>query len=362
MPPPTDADLAAAARAGDRAAFGTLVERHQAALLRTCRRALGDPAAAAEVAQEAVLQALSGLPGLRDDGAFGPWLCGIGHNLARRTRRTPAPLPLEAAPEPAAPGPPDREDGARVLAAIAALPPGQRDAVALFYLADLSHAQISARLGISTGAVKTRLHKARSSLQARLADLRRELPAMTTHRPHARRRHPRHRRRRPALQPRRPARGATPARGACRSGSAPPRPPRSPPASTTSSCPRPDTYRFAADLLDAAGAQLREVRIVRLAETIFYAQAVLEDGASVDARPSDAINLALVTGAPVLVEEAVLAQAADERARDRRGAGRGARLAPRRPRDRRRAQESRKRRMSGRPNHSPRIAAHTSAE
>ena len=53
------------------------------------------------------------------------------------------------------------------------------------------------------------------------------------------------------------------------------------------------------------------MRVVRLAETIFYAQAVLEDGATVDARPSDAINLALVTGAPVLVEEAVLAQAAD---------------------------------------------------
>jgi uncharacterized protein len=78
--------------------------------------------------------------------------------------------------------------------------------------------------------------------------------------------------------------------------------------------PRPDTYRFTADLLDAAGARLREVRVVRLAEMIFYAQAVLESGASVDARPSDAISLALAAGAPVLVEEAVLAQAAaDER-------------------------------------------------
>jgi RNA polymerase sigma-70 factor (ECF subfamily) len=93
-----DADLAAAARAGDRAAFGTLVERHQVTLLRTCRRALGDSGAAAEVAQEAVLQALTGLPALRDDSAFGPWLCGIGHNLARRTRRVPVPLPLDALP------------------------------------------------------------------------------------------------------------------------------------------------------------------------------------------------------------------------------------------------------------------------
>jgi len=64
--------------------------------------------------------------------------------------------------------------------------------------------------------------------------------------------------------------------------------------------PRPDTYRFAADLLDAAGAQLREVQVIRLAEMIFYAQAVLEDGTTVDARPSDAINLALVPGAEEL--------------------------------------------------------------
>jgi bifunctional DNase/RNase len=70
--------------------------------------------------------------------------------------------------------------------------------------------------------------------------------------------------------------------------------------------PRPDTYRFTADLLAGAGAALAEVRVVRLAETIFYAEAVLAGGHAIDARPSDAINLALVTGAPILVEEAVL--------------------------------------------------------
>jgi RNA polymerase sigma factor (sigma-70 family) len=308
--PATDADLAAAARAGDRAAFGTLVERHRPALLRTCRRALADPAAAAEVAQEAVLQALLGLPSLRDEGAFGPWLCGIGHNLARRSRRTPAPLPLELAPEPSAPGPEAREDGAQVLAAIAALPRGQRDAVALFYLADLSHLQIAARLGISVGAVKTRLHKARASLQTRLVDLRKDLPPM------------------PASVPMhvadiRDTGGedlwqshivVLQEDGGAR---------RLPiwiggPEATMLALrlhdvatPRPDTYRFAADLLGAAGVQLREVRVMRLADMIFYAQAVLEDGTAVDARPSDAINLALVTGAPVLVDGAVLAQAAD---------------------------------------------------
>jgi uncharacterized protein len=259
--PPTDADLAAAARGGDRAAFGTLVERHQPALLRTCRRA-------------------------------------------------PAPLPLEAVPEPAAPGPEERDDGTQVLAAIAGLPSGQRDAVALFYLADLSHVQIAARLGISVGAVKTRLHKARAALEIRLADLRKDPPPMlstvTMH-----------------VADIRDTGGDDPRSSHVvvleeRDGAR-----RLPiwidAAEATSLAvrlhdverPRPDTYRFAADLFHAAGAQLREVQVIRLAEMIFYAEAVLEDGTTVDARPSDAINLALVAGAPVLVDEAVLAQASD---------------------------------------------------
>jgi bifunctional DNase/RNase len=65
--------------------------------------------------------------------------------------------------------------------------------------------------------------------------------------------------------------------------------------------PRPMTYQFAASLLSSSGTGLREVRITRLTDGIFYAQAVLTNGAIVDARPSDAVNLAAITGAPVLV-------------------------------------------------------------
>lgn len=78
--------------------------------------------------------------------------------------------------------------------------------------------------------------------------------------------------------------------------------------------PRPGTYQLAGDLLRAAGAHLREVRIVALTESVFFAEAVLGDGTTVDARPSDALNLALVVGAPVLVDEAVLERAADTEA------------------------------------------------
>jgi uncharacterized protein len=73
--------------------------------------------------------------------------------------------------------------------------------------------------------------------------------------------------------------------------------------------PRPMTYQLAANLLTAAGSRLTEVRITRLTEGVFYAVVVVEGpggAVEVDARPSDALNLAVVSGAPVRVDAAVL--------------------------------------------------------
>lgn len=71
--------------------------------------------------------------------------------------------------------------------------------------------------------------------------------------------------------------------------------------------PRPMTYQFAAALLAASGSGVREVRVTGRADGIFYAQVVLTSGAVVDARPSDAVNLAAVTGAPVYAAPDLLA-------------------------------------------------------
>jgi bifunctional DNase/RNase len=71
---------------------------------------------------------------------------------------------------------------------------------------------------------------------------------------------------------------------------------------------RPMTYQFMASLIEAAGSEVRSVRVTRMAEGIFYAQVLLRGGAVVDARPSDAINLAAVTGAPVSVASDLLDQ------------------------------------------------------
>ena len=70
--------------------------------------------------------------------------------------------------------------------------------------------------------------------------------------------------------------------------------------------PRPMTYQFMASLVAAAGSAVRAVRVTRTDGQVFYAQVMLRGGAVVDARPSDAINLAAITGAPVLVASELL--------------------------------------------------------
>ena len=75
--------------------------------------------------------------------------------------------------------------------------------------------------------------------------------------------------------------------------------------------PRPMTYQFMASLLAATGSGVRSVRVTGMTDGIFYAQVLLRGGATVDARPSDAINLAAATGAPVYVADELLAVPAD---------------------------------------------------
>jgi len=304
--PATDAALVRRARRGDRDAFGTLVTRHAPLLRRTCRRAAGgDADLAAEAAQEAILTALLSLARLRDETKFGAWLAGIGLNAVRHglrdRRELAAALPERAAEEPDLAGALDAAAASeRIRRAIAALPAGQREAVALFYLAGLTHAEAAEHLGVPPGAVKARLHKARASLRRRLDPLWKEQFAMTQLVPmqvaDVRRAGDRH------LVTLTEADG--PRRLPIWIGA--------PEASALAGLleavelPRPGPYDFAAALLGAAGESVKEVRISRLAESTFYADVVLAGGATVDARPSDALSLALRERVPVLVEPAVL--------------------------------------------------------
>src|SRR5215470_5442563 len=76
--------------------------------------------------------------------------------------------------------------------------------------------------------------------------------------------------------------------------------------------PRPFIYQLAADMVTAAGSGITEVRITKLVAPIFHASVIVRaaDGPhEVDARPSDAVNLALVSGAPIKIDASVLEMA-----------------------------------------------------
>src|SRR6056297_241273 len=76
--------------------------------------------------------------------------------------------------------------------------------------------------------------------------------------------------------------------------------------------PRPLTHDLMRDLLDVLGATVSQVRITALEDGVFYAVIAFESGLEVQARPSDAIALALRGEIPIVGAEAVLDEAGIE--------------------------------------------------
>jgi RNA polymerase sigma factor (sigma-70 family) len=163
-----DGDLVRLARDGDPAAFRLLVERHLPMARARAARLCPQPDDADDAVQDAFLQAFIALDRLRDPDRFAGWLGGIVANVCRAQRRR-APLTLlgdwpENLHPASAHGLPSAEDldRADVLGrAVAGLPPGQRQAVTLFYYAGQPASQIAG----TPGAAKASLHKARRRLR-----------------------------------------------------------------------------------------------------------------------------------------------------------------------------------------------------
>ncbi len=177
--------LVAAARTGDREAFGELITRHQAIVLRTAVAALGRREDAEEAAQDALIVAWNKLPGFRGESSFRTWLLTIVWRKALDRRRVRslwwrrtqfavgADEPEPTSDLPAASPTPERETMARDLAARAAveineLSPKLRDALLLAVSGEHSYPEIAVLLGIPLGTVKWRVAEARRILTARL--------------------------------------------------------------------------------------------------------------------------------------------------------------------------------------------------
>lgn len=158
---------------GEPAAFDALVERWHAPLWRYLRRLARDDEDAADALQDAWLRILRALPALRDPARGRPWLFGIARRamLDRVRRRYAAPEPDEplvdalAAPEPD----PELVDDVDALhAELATMPLVEREVLVLFYLRELSLAEVAEVLAVPVGTVKSRLFRARTMLRAQL--------------------------------------------------------------------------------------------------------------------------------------------------------------------------------------------------
>jgi len=176
-----DADLAARARAGDDAAFGMLVERHQTVAFRTAYVVCGNAADAEDAAQEAFIKARAAMGRFRAGAPFRPWLLAIVANEARNRRRAAgrrSALAVRAAAEPAAPVPlPEAAalagaERRELAAALARLGPEHREVITLRFLLDLSEAECAAALACRPGTVKSRLSRALERLRLELEGAR----------------------------------------------------------------------------------------------------------------------------------------------------------------------------------------------
>lgn len=164
--------LVTAARGGDQQAMSGLVELHGGRLIAHATRLLGDTEGARDCVQEAWVEILRGLKGLRDDTVFLPWGLRIvtrrvSRDIKRRQRDRVISSELAMDVEPSTPETgPGAADAAAVRAAMAKLPPDHRACVALFYLEDMRVAEVAIALDVPVGTVKTRLMHAREKLRA----------------------------------------------------------------------------------------------------------------------------------------------------------------------------------------------------
>jgi RNA polymerase sigma-70 factor, ECF subfamily len=168
-----DRELLLRARAGDGEAFELIVEQRGEHLLRTARAILGSEADAYDATQEAFIAAWRGISGVRDLDRFDAWLGRILLNACRMTLRRRGRVREVALPDgsdflPGGPtdNPAADDFGREFDAAFAQLSADQRAILVLHHLHGYGVADIGAWLGVPTGTVKWRLHRARRALRA----------------------------------------------------------------------------------------------------------------------------------------------------------------------------------------------------
>lgn len=336
----TESELVGAARAGDKRAFGELLTHYKPMMHAVVHRMITNDFFTDDVLQEASIHAFLSLDTLRDAGRFRSWLYGITRNVClmflrvQRIRSVSLDFLMDVGGEPASETPDPEEIAERLelrhalMRCLDRLSPLSRETVLLFYYEGFSLEEISALLAVSVTTVKGRLHRARQRMRDMLVAVETLEEGEDMMMP------------------------VTLVDVVMRE-------------TTWSGAPvknyvlvlmseekrraftiwvgeyeglaiayklngyhasRPMTQTFMSRLIEASGATLERVTINQLKDDVYYATAYLNiDGVTkeIDARPSDAIGLALYMDAPLFVSEQVLELAGFDIPNELQANGRG---------------------------------------
>ncbi len=169
-----DPDVALAA-AGDRRAFERLYRQHMPRVFSLCARMVTDRTRAEELTQDVFVRAWEKLHLFRGESAFGTWLHRLTVNVVLNDRKTEGRQRSRfddddegdgvdgLAARPTSPG--DRMD---LEMAINKLPKGARRVFTLHDVEGYKHEEIAEMMGVTTGATKAQLHRARMLLREAL--------------------------------------------------------------------------------------------------------------------------------------------------------------------------------------------------
>ncbi|WP_283115397.1 sigma-70 family RNA polymerase sigma factor [Intestinimonas timonensis] len=184
----TEQELVERAKKGDETAFEVLVTDNEKRIYNLCRRLTGNPEDAAELTQEAFLNAWRGLSRFQGESSFSTWLYRLASNacidfLRKEKRRQNLSMTVSLDDEeearqvelPDERYAPERElERTEVRQAVAAglerLTPDHRQVLVMREINGLSYAEIGAVLGLEEGTVKSRIARARNALRKVLTE------------------------------------------------------------------------------------------------------------------------------------------------------------------------------------------------
>jgi RNA polymerase sigma-70 factor (ECF subfamily) len=168
---PPDAEVVARVLGGDVEAFGLLIRRYEAGLVRFATRMLGSSDAATDAVAESFVRAYRHLASCREPSRLRTWLYRIVANRCKSylARRPIADVSLDEAPPVADPVDTEvalarAEQLAVVERALGELSPEKREAFVLKHVEGLSYQEMAAVTGERIPTLKMRVHRAREAL------------------------------------------------------------------------------------------------------------------------------------------------------------------------------------------------------